>query len=305
MHVLLTGATGYVGSHLLDALRERGHTVRALIRGGSAPTLAAREGVEVASGDVTDAGSFGDAFEGVDAVVHLVGIIDEKPSKGVTFERIHVDGTRNVAHAARAAGVERFVHMSANGARPDGRSDYQTTKWRAEEVVRGIGFEHLVIFRPSTLFGDPGEAHPEFAKRLWETLVKPFPVLPVFGDGQYELQPVHVRACAEAMAEAVTRAASNGEAYCVAGHERIPYTEVLKRIARGGGIEPKPTVPVPIPVARLGVNALGKVGLLPISPAQFEMLVEGNTCDPAAFFADFDVETPPFTAETLAYLQQY
>ena len=304
MLVLVTGATGYVGSYLLDALLARDHAVRALTR-SPAPALDGRDGVETVRGDVADPASLGGAFDGAEAVVHLVGIIDEDPSKGVTFERIHVDGTRNVAEAARAAGVARFVHMSANGARPDGRSAYQTTKWRAEEVVRGAGFEHLVVFRPSTLFGDPGPDNPEFAKRLWETLVKPFPVLPVFGDGAYPLQPVHVEACAEAMAEAVTRDASAGRSYCVAGHERIAYKDVLRRIARGGGVEPKPTAPVPIPVARLGVNTLGKAGLLPISPAQFEMLVEGNTCDPASFFNDFGVTSPPFDGDSLSYLRQY
>ena len=304
LQVLLTGADGYVGGYLLDALLARGHAVRAFVRDGG-HSLAVQPDVEVHRGDVTRPDTFGHAFHGIDAVVHLVGIIDESPSKGATFERVHVDGTRNVVEAARAAGVPRFVHMSANGARPDGPSDYQTTKWRAEETVRAAGFAHTVVFRPSTLFGDPGEEHPEFAKRLWETLVQPFPVLPVFGDGQYRLQPVHVRACADAMAQAVTRDASNGRAYCVAGHETIPYREVLRRIARGGGIRPKPTVSVPIPVARLGVNTLGKAGLLPISPAQFEMLVEGNTCDPSAFFADFGVETPPFDGESLSYLRQY
>ena len=304
MTVLLTGATGYVGSYLLDALLARGHAVRALTR-GPAPELDGRDGVETVRGDVVDRGSLGGAFDGAEAVVHLVGIIDEAPSKGVTFERVHVDGTRNVAEAARAAGAGRFVHMSANGARPDGRSAYQTTKWRAEEVVRGAGFEHLVVFRPSTLFGDPGPDHPEFAKRLWETLVKPFPVLPVFGDGGYQLQPVHVRACADAMAEAVTRDASDGASYCVAGREQIAYREVLRRIARGGGVEPKPTAPVPVPVARLGVNTLGKAGLLPISPAQFEMLVEGNTCDESAFFDNFSVTSPPFDGESLSYLRRY
>ena len=162
------------------------------------------------------------------------------------------------------------------------------------------------MFRPSTLFGDPGPDNPEFAKRLWETLVKPFPVLPVFGDGEYELQPVHVQACADAMAEAVTRDASNGQAYCVAGEQRVAYREVLRpMIAQGGGISPKPTAPVPIFAARLGVNTLGKAGLLPISPAQFEMLVEGNTCDPTDFFADFDVESPAFSPASLDYLQKY
>lgn len=302
MTVLVTGATGYVGSHVVPALQARGHSVRALVRGDGADLP---PDIEAVRGDVTDLPSLSGAFDGVGAVVHLVGIIDESPSKGVTFERIHVDGTRNVAAAAREAGVRRFVHMSANGARADGRSAYQTTKWRAEEGVRGAGFEHLVVFRPSTLFGDPGPENPEFAKRLWETLVRPFPVLPVFGKGDYELQPVSVTACAEAMAEAVTRDASHGRSYCVAGAERIPYREVLRRIARGGGIEPKPTAPVPLFAARIGVNTLGKAGLLPISPAQFEMLVEGNTCDPSAFFDDFEVTSPRFDADALSYLRRY
>ncbi|MEM1117639.1 MAG: NAD-dependent epimerase/dehydratase family protein [Bacteroidota bacterium] len=305
MHVLLTGASGYVGSHVLDALLARGHTVRALVRDAAERDLADREGVEAVQGDVTDPASLQGVFDGTEAVVHLVGIIDEHPSTGVTFERIHVDGTRHVVEAARAAGVGRFIHMSANGARADGVSAYQTTKWAAEEIVRAAGFDHWVIFRPSTLFGDPGPENPEFAKRLWETLVKPFPVLPVFGDGRYELQPVHVAACAEAFAQAVDRDELHGRSYCVAGPERIAYKEVLKRLAMGGGIEPKPTAPVPIFAARLGVNTLGKAGLLPISPAQFEMLVEGNTCDPSAFFDDFGVETPRFDAESLAYLQRY
>jgi len=303
MLVLLTGASGFVGGHVLGALLARGHAVRALVRGDGGAL--ADKPVQVVSGDVTDPASLAGAFDGVDAVVHLVGIIDESPSKGVTYQRIHVEGTRNVAHVARDAGVGRFVHMSANGARPDGVSAYQTTKWEAEQIVRETGFSHTVVFRPSTLFGDPGPDNPEFAKRLWETLVKPFPVLPVFGDGAYELQPVHVAACADAMAQAVDRDASNGVSYCVAGRERIGYREVLRRIAQGGGIEPKPTAPVPMAAARLGVNTLGKAGLLPISPAQFEMLVEGNTCDPSAFFADFGVTSPPFDASSLAYLRRY
>ena len=301
MHVLLTGAGGYVGGYTLRALVRRGHTVRALVRAGRGPEGAA----ETVRGDVTDPATLGGAFDGIGAVVHLVGIIDERPSKGVTFERVHVAGTRNVAAAARAAGVARFVHMSANGARPDGVSRYQTTKWAAEEAVRGAGFDHLVVLRPSTLFGDPGPDHPEFAKRLWQTLVRPFPVWPVFGDGRYALQPIHVEAVAEALAQAVDLDAANGQAFCVAGHERIPYVEVLDRIARGGGIAPRPKVPVPMPLARLGVRTVGALGLLPISPDQFAMLVEGNTCDPSAFFATFGVETPPFTPEHLGYLAKY
>ena len=302
MIVLVTGATGYLGSHVVPALQAQGHTVRALVRGDGAGLP---DGVTPVQGDVTDAGSLSDAFEGVEAVVHLVGIIDEHPSKGVTFEAIHVDGTRNVAHSARAAGVERFVHMSANGADPDGASDYQTSKWRAEQVVEGVGFGHLVLFRPSTLFGDPGPDHPEFAKRLWETLVKPFPVLPIFGDGAYQLQPIAVETVARAIADAVTRDDLNGETIVAVGPEPIRYKEVLRRIALGGGIDPKPTVSIPMPLAKVGVYTVGKVGLLPISPAQFEMLIAGNTGSAGRFAEQFGDAGPRFDADTLTYLQSY
>lgn len=306
MRVLVTGATGYVGSRVVPALVARGHTVRALVRAPEAPSARALPaGVERASGDVADAAAVSDAMEGVDAVVHLVGIIDEQPRKGVTFERVHVDGTRTVAYAAREAGVRRFVHMSANGASPRARTRYQSTKGLAEEIVRGAGFDHIVVFQPSTLFGDPGPDHPEFAKRLWETLVKPFPVLPVFGNGRYAMQPIHVETVAEAFAEAVGRDELHGETFVAVGAEAIPYRDVLRRIAEGGGIAPKPTVPVPMPLARAGVHTVGRVGLLPISPDQFEMLVAGNTGSPLAFAEAFGGLGPPFNAETLAYLRRY
>ena len=302
MRVLVTGATGYVGSHLVPALIARGHTVRALVRDARASLPS---GVERAVGDVTDVAAVTSAMSDVEAVVHLVGIIDEHPGKGVTFERVHVDGTRTVAYAARDAGVRRFVHMSANGASPAARTGYQATKGRAEEIVQGAGFEHLVVFQPSTLFGDPGPKNPEFAKRLWETLVRPFPVLPVFGDGRYALQPIGVQTVADAFADAVTRDDLAGRSFVACGAEAVPYRDVLRRIAEGGGIAPKPTVPVPIPLARLGVNTVGRVGLLPISPDQFEMLVAGNTGSPVAFAEAFGGLGPPFNGETLSYLRRY
>jgi NADH dehydrogenase len=339
MHVFLTGATGFVGHYVLRALLDRGHTVRCLLRPGSRDKLdvdaeavevdssqesVAREledgeaapgeaeaganvtpaSVEVVYGDVTDLASIQGDMRGCDAVVHLVGIIEENRPKGVTFERIHVRGTRTVVEEAKAAGVQRFVHMSANGARADGASVYQTTKWRAEEIVRGAGFEAHVIFRPSIVFGDPGEGRVEFASRLADTLVEPFPVLPILGDGQYEIQPVHVTAVAAAFAAAVEmEVPEEGASYCVAGHERVTFDETVDRIARGMGKRPKPKIHQPMWLAKALVGTAGEVGLLPISPAQFKMLVEGNTCDASAFWADFDAPDVPFTPEHLGYLE--
>ncbi len=304
MHVYLTGATGFVGAYVLRELVERGHTARCLVREAGTPLAVEGEAVETVRGDVTEARSLAGTMRGCEAVIHLVGIIEEKPSKGVTFEAIHFEGTRNVVEAAREAGVGCFVQMSANGARADGVSAYQTSKWRAEEYVRSAGFDRWTVLRPSLVFGDPGAGTEEFASRLARQLIKPFPILPVFGDGSYRMQPIAVEEVAAAFVQALTLEAAAGQTYCVAGLEAYPYTEILDRITRGLGLEPKPKLNNPLWLVRPAVHTLGKFGLLPISPDQFEMLVEGNTCDSAAFYRDFDVAYKPFTPENLAYVKQ-
>ncbi len=303
MRVFLTGASGYVGSYILRTLLDRGHTPRCLVRGSAADLAVADPAIEPVQGDVTDPSSFAGALDGCDAVIHLVGIIDERPAQGVTFERLHVEGTQHVVAAAQEAGVDRFVHMSANGARPTGGTAYQRTKWEAEQVVSGAAFAHWTIFRPALLFGRPDPDRPEFSSRLLRDLIRPFPLLPVFGDGTYELQPVHATDVADAFVQALTLEAAHEQIYVAAGPDRLPYVDVLDRIARGAGLEPKPTVHVPLPLARLGVSTVGRLGLLPISPTQFEMLVEGNTGDASAFLRDFGLSPRRYTVSNLRYLE--
>ncbi|MEL6443135.1 MAG: complex I NDUFA9 subunit family protein [Bacteroidota bacterium] len=304
MRLLLTGGTGFVGTYVSEALLDAGHTLRCLVCGsGDRLDVYGRDGVEIVQGDILKPDTLGSAMAGCDGVVHLVGIIEERPARGITFERIHHEGTANMVAAARTAGVERFVHMSANGAAPDGVSAYQTSKWAGEEAVRAAGFGHVVIFRPSVIFGDPGRGRPEFCSQLWRDLVKPFPILPILGDGQYELQPIHVTEVAAAFAQAVTLEAAHGQAYCVAGTERVTFDEAVDRIARGAGIEPKPKLHQPLWLARLAVNTAGRAGLLPISPAQFAMLIAGNTCAADRLRADFETVERPFTPDSLAYLR--
>ena len=303
MRVFLTGGTGFVGRYVADSLLAAGHTLRCLVREGSADQLDQREHarVDVMTGDITEPDSLAGQLDGCDAAVHLVGIIEEKPSSGVTFRRIHVDGTRNVVEAARQAGISRFLHMSANGARADAPSPYQTTKWEAERIVRDAGFAHWTVFRPSIIFGDPGPCRPEFCVQLWRDLIRPFPITPILGDGQYELQPVAVEVVAQGFAQALAREES--AAYCVAGPEALAFDAVVDRISRGAGIEPKPKVHQPEWLSRTAVKALGPLGLLPISPSQFEMLMEGNVCDAADFHRAFDVTDIAFTPDRLAYVR--
>lgn len=302
MRIYLTGAGGFIGSYIVRALLGAGHTVRCLLRNTSAAALPDDPRVERVAGDVTRPDSFRKTMTGCEAVIHLVGIIDEKPSKGITFGAIHDSGTRNVVEEARGEGIRTFILMSANGADANANSGYQRTKWAAEQHVCKAGFDHWTIFRPSIVFGDPGPNNVEFASRLLKQLIRPFPVLPVFGDGMYRLQPVAVEDVASAFVQALTNPGAAGKIYCVGGPDKIAYRDVLDVIARGAGLAPRPKLPQPLWMIRAVVKAAG--GILPISSDQLEMLVGGNVCDNDRFTRDFDVSGRRFTAENLSYLRR-
>ncbi len=300
MRVLVSGGTGFVGQYIVNHLLDAGHSVRSLVRtpiDGRLP-----ESVEQIQGDVLKPASLAAAVADMDAVIHLVGIIEEKPSKGITFDALHRQATKNLVGAAREAGVGTWIQMSANGARKDGVSGYQTSKWKAEEIVKEAGFAHWTIFRPSLVFGKPSDGVPEFASQLVNDLIKPLPVWPIFGDGAFAMQPVHIDDVAKAFVSALTSEAAQGQTYCLSGPEAVPFKDILRRIASGAGVRHRPMIPQPLWLMRPVVSILGGI-LLPISSDQLEMLVEGNTCDGSAAAEDFELAMTPFNADTLSYLK--
>src|SRR5581483_1131688 len=152
--VLVTGATGFVGGHVVHALRAEQREIRCLVRSQqSAQTLRAW-GCELFQGDVTDAASLRRATAGCDAVVHLVAII---AGRREDFRRVMEQGTRDLVAAAQEAGVRRFVLMSALGTSEESKDlvPYYAAKWEMEQAVRAAGSEH-VILRPSFVFGRDG-----------------------------------------------------------------------------------------------------------------------------------------------------
>ena len=136
MDVLVVGGSGFIGQHLCEELTERGHDVTALSRDPDPDDLP--DGVETAMGDVTAYDSIAEHFEGKDAVVNLVALSPLFVPKGGNerHREVHTGGTENCVRAAEAAGVDRFVQMSALGADPDGATHYIRAKGAAETVVR-------------------------------------------------------------------------------------------------------------------------------------------------------------------------
>lgn len=271
--VLVAGATGYLGRRLVPRLVAGGRTVRALVRGGAAraagfPHLA---GCEIEEGEVTDAAACARAAAGADAIVNLVGIIREKGE--ATFEAVHVGGTRALVEAGRAAGVRRFLYVSALGARPDAASGYGRTKAGAERLVRESGLAWLVL-RPSIVFARDGEFY-----GILDDLTAT-PLVPVLGQGRALLSPLHADDLAALEAAAFDHPEAWNRAYEVCGPEAIPFIDLLRRVARGRGRRIA-LFHVPLFLARPAVRLMAR--LLPdppITPDQLVMLEEGSTCDP-------------------------
>jgi NADH dehydrogenase len=295
--VLVTGGTGFVGRSVVAALLRRGHQVRCLVRPGSARRRAAPSGASAVPGDVTEPGSLPAALAGVEAVVHLVGIIREQPGRGVTFDRLHTEATRNVVAAAGAGGVRRLVHMSGLGTRPEARSRYHQTKWAAEQAVRESGLD-WTIFRPSVIFG-PGDGFVSLLARL----VRWLPVVPVVGDGRNRLQPVAVGDVAEGFARAVERPATAGAVFEVGGPRPYTFDEALDEVGAALGRRRVPKLHHPVGLMAPVVRVLEGIPLFPLTSDQLLMLREHNTCDPGPWARALDLSPVEFAAGIRAYLR--
>lgn len=299
--VFLTGGTGFVGAAVIDALLARGHAINALARGGVLPPALANRVIPI-PGDLFDPAALDQGMEGCEAVIHLVGIIFENKRRGVTFERMHVEGTRSAVDAARRAGVRRYVHMSALGARPDAPAMYHRTKHAAEAHVRASGLD-WTIFRPSLIHGPGGEfvqMEAAFARRK----KLPFLFMPYFGGGLFgtggagTLQPVFVGDVARAFVDAVERPGTIGKTYCVGGTEVVTWPELHRAMSQAIVGRPRPVLPMPAWNAELLARVVPN-NLLGFNRDQVLMSQEDSTCDLAPFTADFGW-APRGLGETLA-----
>lgn len=273
MKVFLTGGTGFVGREVLRQLLAAGHSVRALVREGSEDKLMTAKDVEVHPGDVTDAASLVGALEDCDAVIHLVGIIREFPGRGLTFKKMHVEGTENVLEAAAEQGVSRYLHMSSNGTRAGSDTGYHRTKWQAEKMVRESSL-NWTIFRPSLIFA-PGS---EFIHMLSE-VIRRLPIVPVLGDGKYRMQPVALKEVASSFVQALEMPETIGKTYHQGGGESYSYDEILDLTAQAMGKGKVTKVHQPLFLIKPMIKVMQGSEYFPITSDQLTMLIEGNVCD--------------------------
>lgn len=270
MRVLVTGAAGFVGGHVVRHLLATGMQVTSFSRRQPPAELSAA--VTNVQGDVVTGEGLAAAMRGVDAVVHLVGIIREKG--GATFEQVHVEGTRNVLAAAARAGVSRLVHMSALGADLGSSSGYQRSKAAAEHLVRSSAAA-WTIMRPSLIFGVGDDF---FGGTLRDLVTQP-PVIPVVGRGDYPFSPVWIDDVATAFVRALERPTTVGRSFDLVGPREYTLRELLVLVRGALGMN-KPLVNVPLPLMWVGVALFKLFPDPPITHDELVMLLAGNTGDP-------------------------
>lgn len=269
MKIFLTGGTGFVGGHVIHELRQRGHDIRLLVH----RRMPGNSDVEQVEGDVTQLGSFENAAMGCDALINLVGIIREFPSRGITFGKLHVEATSNALASARKAGIRRYIQMSALGTRPDAVSQYHRTKYQAEELVRLSGMEWTIL-RPSLIYG-PKDA---FINMLADQMRR-FPVMPVIGSGTYRIQPIHADDVARCFAMALEMSETTGQCYELCGNDRMGYEELLDAISSVIGCREPLKPHLPLTIMKLIIPVMQMLPQFPITMDQLQMLLEENICD--------------------------
>ena len=316
--IAVTGATGFVGRHIVAALASAGHQVRALIRdpAKAEKTLDRADGITLVRGDVLDARCLADLVTGADAVIHAVGIRREVRPK-VTFDRMHTTATARVVDAARHAGVRRIVHMSALGTRANAPTAYYRTKFESETIVRRSTLDWTIL-RPSIIHGPDGEFIgmvrdwvlgraaprvfiPYFART---ELTDTFPPRPRLVSAL--VQPVHVDDVALAALRCLERSESIGEVIPLVGAESIDWPTMLGtlRDAMPMGNRHMRIVGIPsqaaVGMAR-AARAIGMANALPFGEGEPVMGAEDNTASPARARILLGVDAGSFAEGVRAY----
>ena len=231
MRIAITGATGFVGSHLTTRLVSEGHEVVRLAR----RPRSGDDDIVISSLD--DVNQLSEAFTGCDAVAHCAGINREIGDQ--TYERVHVKGTRNVVEAAKAAGVEKIVLMSFLRARPDCGSPYHESKWEAEEIVRNSGLDYTIL-KAGVVYGR-GDHMLDHLSHALHT----FPVFGLVGFKEKSIRPLAIEDLVHVMRAALIDRRLKRQTVAVLGPEEIYLSEAVRRVAEVVGKQP---LMFPLPV---------------------------------------------------------
>ncbi|MHA6287691.1 complex I NDUFA9 subunit family protein [Maricaulis sp. CAU 1757] len=304
--ITVFGGSGFVGRHVVRALARDGYRVRVASRrphlAQDLRVMGVVGQVQLVQANIRVESSVARAVEGASAVVNLVGVLNESGRQ--SFTRLHEQGARTVAEAAKAAGITRFVQMSAIGADADSDSRYARSKAAGEQAVRDV-LPTATILRPSIIFGTDDEFYNRFAG-----MARFAPALPLFGGGKTRFQPVFAGDVGEAVLASIKSDAARGETYELGGPGIYTFEEMMKFILETTD-RPRFLVPLPWFVGAAIATVSEVVGALPIiepplTRDQLTQLKRDNVvADDAKTLADLGVEAETVESIVPGYLARY
>jgi nucleoside-diphosphate-sugar epimerase len=268
MKIAITGGTGFIGRHVARDLVSRGHEVIVIARGQYTRNAQPIEVATFVALDANDTEKLAKAFEDCDAVVHCAGTSVEDAQQ--TFYRLHVEGTRSAVTASERARVKKFVLVSYLSVRPNVKSEYHTTKWEGEEIVRSSNL-NFTILKAGLVYG-PGD-------HLLNNLSNLFRKMPIFaavGLHEKTVRLVAVEDLVEVIRASLEENRFARQTVAVLGPEEFPFSQAARRIAKTMG---KPSLLViPFPVFLHRILAFFSEGFMPkplITKSQVQMLADG------------------------------
>jgi uncharacterized protein YbjT (DUF2867 family) len=228
MRIAITGGTGFIGGHLAQRLAVDGNEV--VLLGRSMRTEkgeSASPHLTFAATDLSQPKLLAEAFAGCDVVAHCAGINREIGEQ--TYQRVHVDATRNVVRAAQAAGVKKILLMSFLRARPNCGSPYHESKWAAEEIVRDSGLDYTII-RAGVVYGRGDHMLDHLSHALYT-----FPLFAMVGLKEKGIRPLAIEDLVVILRAAIVDGRMKRQTIAVTGAEELYLSEAVRRVARVTG----------------------------------------------------------------------
>ena len=275
--ILVAGGTGFVGAAIVRELRRRGQPVAVLTRdtNRSRKRFPALE-VQFREGDVRDLSTLEEGVRGSDTIVGCVQFPNspvENPSRGHTFEEVDAKGTENLVHAAKAAGVRRYVYLSGAGAAPDAEYHWFRAKWRAESAVREGGMNYTIL-RPSWIYGPEDQALNRFLG-----MSRFLPFVPLIGNaGKQRLQPVFIDDVGRAVAEALVHPTADNQIFELGGPEVLTMEEIVRTALEVVGRR-RLLLAAPKPIVNLVASLLQFAPGRPLTPDAVEFITMDALAD--------------------------
>jgi uncharacterized protein YbjT (DUF2867 family) len=221
MKIAITGGTGFIGGHLASSLDAEGHEFVLLSRGTREQQV--QPGMKFVASDLSNEASLAEAFAGCDAVAHCAGINREIGSQ--TYQKVHVEATRNVVNAAQIAGVRKIMLMSFLRARPNCGSPYHESKWAAEEIVRRSTLDYTII-RAGMVYGR-GDHMLDHLSHALHT----FPFFAMVGFKENSIRPLAIEDLIEVLRAALTDQQLSRRTFALTGAEELYLSEAVRRVA--------------------------------------------------------------------------